>query len=243
MRGPITREDDDAQECVTTVAEFFGIRSMGGAAGERKLIGLPVTGEPGQGAGADGVAVRASDLLARMQAGDREAAALFMDRFEPRVRRRIRRRLNRVVRRLFDSQDLLSTVCRRLDRYVRSGRLTATTEAELWSFVNRVVENAFIDKSRAYDRMRRSEGAEGAADRPHTCASDSTPAENAQNQDDHAMIRDRISRIADPMDREITDLWIRGTPHGVIADLLGVSPARVRKRWQRIRQTLRETAN
>ncbi len=185
---------------------------------------------------------RALDLLARMQEGDREAAAVFMVLNGGKIRRRIRRRLNRVVRRLFDSQDLLSTVSRRLDLYVQSGRLTARTEEELWSFLYRVVENAFIDKSRAYDRMQRSERPEVAADRGALGSQGTSASEGVPGvEDDRTLIKDCLGELADPIDREILNLWLRGTPLGVIADLLGVPRARLRKRWQRIRRALRQT--
>ena len=57
-------------------------------------------------------------LLRRMRNGDREAAAQFITRYEDRIRRRIRGKLNPSVRRLFDSQDIFSTIGRRLDQYV-----------------------------------------------------------------------------------------------------------------------------
>ncbi len=177
-----------------------------------------------------------------MQDGDREAAALFMIQYGGKVRRRIRRRLNRVVRRIYDSQDLLSTVSRRLDLYVQSGRLTAKTEEELWSFLYRVVENAFIDKSRAYDRQRRSENPESEIARGASALRDNQGSDLPGGlEHEGTLIRDCLGNLADPADQEILNLWLRGTPLGVIADLLGVPPARLRKRWQRIRGGLRQT--
>jgi hypothetical protein len=69
-------------------------------------------------------------LLARMRAGDRDAAAAFVTRYGTRIRRRLRGKMSPSIRRLFDSQELMSTVARRLDAFVRSGRLAAVSEGQ-----------------------------------------------------------------------------------------------------------------
>src|SRR5689334_16822079 len=84
-------------------------------------------------------------LLTRMRAGDRNAAAQFMDRFGSRIRRRVRGRLRPAMRRLFDSQEIISTLARRLDLFVRGGQLNAETEGQLWTLVFKMAENAVID--------------------------------------------------------------------------------------------------
>ena len=64
-----------------------------------------------------GGAALPADLLARIRAGDRDAAAAFLDRYGPLVRRRVRGKLGQQMRRVFDSQDLWSTLARRFDRF------------------------------------------------------------------------------------------------------------------------------
>src|SRR5262245_43990251 len=71
------------------------------------------------------------ELLARMRAGDRQAAAVFITRYESKIRRRVRGKLSLSMRRIFDSQDIVSTLGRRLDLYVRSGKLEAQSEQQL----------------------------------------------------------------------------------------------------------------
>ena len=63
-------------------------------------------------------------LVSRMAAGDREAVGTFLSLYGPMIRRRVRGKLRMSVRRLFDSQDILSTVGRRLDTIVREAIAT-----------------------------------------------------------------------------------------------------------------------
>ena len=64
-------------------------------------------------------------LIARMRAGDRAAAAAFITQYGDRVRRRVSGKLSPAMRRLFDSQEIMSTVARRLDHCVSGGELAA----------------------------------------------------------------------------------------------------------------------
>ena len=98
-------------------------------------------GTPAVGEGSADVARHADDadshradvtaLLQQMRAGDRGAAAVFVTRYGSRIRRRIRGKLSRAMRRIFDSQDILSTLGRRLDSFVHSGGVQATSEAAI----------------------------------------------------------------------------------------------------------------
>ena len=85
------------------------------------------------------------ELVRRMRSGDRDAAAEFISRYDSRIRRRIRGKLGPAMRRLFDSQDIVSTLGRRLDLYVRSGRLEAVSGDQLWSLIMKMAEHGVID--------------------------------------------------------------------------------------------------
>src|SRR5262245_42454435 len=87
-------------------------------------------------------------LLERMRAGDRDAAAEFVARFAPNIRRRIRGKMNPAMRRLFDSQEILSTLVRRLDEFVGAGQLNAESIPQLWSLLFRIADNSLIEKAR-----------------------------------------------------------------------------------------------
>lgn len=171
--------------------------------------------------------------LAAIRAGDREAAARFLDQVAPLLRRRLRRKLGNPLRRLFDSQDLMATVARRFDRYVATSDIRAEHPAQLFTLVQRIADAAVSDKARIAARIRASELP--GADPAHLARDAETgPDERGPS------ISEVIDAVPDAIDREILSLWMTGRTHEVIASVLGMEPAAVRKRWQRLRERLRE---
>lgn len=176
-------------------------------------------------------------LLARMRGGDREAAAAFIMQYGSRIRRRVRGKLNPSMRRLFDSQEILSTLGRRLDVYVRAGHLEAMSEGQLWKLVYQMADHAVIDKARIYRRLRQ-------------CEREDSPfahelmrrLEEAERDDDAAVaveLQRAIKGVTDSTDRQILELWLTGMAHCEIAPVVDLSAAAVRQRWRKIRANLR----
>jgi hypothetical protein len=182
--------------------------------------------------------VEVDALLPRMRGGDREAAAVFMTRYASRIRRRVRGKLSPAMRRIYDSQDILSTVSRRLDVYVRKGKLEALSEDQLWSLILRMANNAVVDKARLFRRLQQVEGSDG----PLARQLEARLKQADQHRDHGAEIEvERAVRLFDdPIDRDILTSWLVGTPHSATADAIGMSAAAVRKRWQGIRARLQE---
>lgn len=176
-------------------------------------------------------------LLLRMRHGDREAAAEFILRYGERIRRRVRSRLTGAARRVFDSADILSTLSRRLDDYVSGRKLEAETEAQLWSLVFRIADNAVVDKSRIMARLRSVEG----EDSPFAARflQRMQAAQQAETAGADLEVERLIDALEDPIDRQILALWLADTPHTVTAGCVGLTPAAVRKRWQSIKAQLR----
>jgi DNA-directed RNA polymerase specialized sigma24 family protein len=173
--------------------------------------------------------------LARMRAGDRNAAAEFVMRFGPRIRRRIGSEIGHAMRRLIDSQEILSTVARRLDRCVSRGRLRATSPEELRGLVIAIARNALIEKGRVYNSLRAQEGEDG----PLARAMLRRLSQKEHKQDGCELELDRALRsLTDPIDREILSMWLNGMPLVRIADVVGRSAQAVRQRWQDIREDL-----
>ncbi len=176
----------------------------------------------------------AAELLERIKAGDRDAAAAFAMRYGPLIRRRIGHRLGPRMRRLFDSQDILSTVLRRFDLYVRSGRLMASTEAQLWTLIIRIAEAAVVDKVRLLERLKAAE----EADQPWVRAMLEQTAHGADD-DVGITLELAMNALDDETDRKILWLWLAGVDHRLTSELLELKHDAVRKRWQRIREELR----
>lgn len=183
-------------------------------------------------------AIDISELLMRMRKGDREAAATFVMRFGERIRRRIRGKLSPTMRRIFDSRDILSTVGRRLDRFVESGKVEAVSEPQLWSLVFRIASNAVIEKGRIMRRLKRLEGEDGVF--AQDVLSRLRKAERIGSQEHETEIERVIDFVDDEVDKEILCLWLAGTTHDVTSVCVNLAPTAVRKRWQKIKVKLRE---
>ena len=180
-------------------------------------------------------------LFARMRAGDRDAASEFMRLYGDRIRRRVRGKMNTPMRRLFDSQEIMSTIGRRLDRFVHSGTLSARDEAEFWGFVVNLARRAVVDKARLFARLQRveSEDSEFAMILRQRLESSNTTDTEVAEAISHA-----IRQVShDETDRTILQFWMQGESHTRAANLLGITPEQVRKRWERIRSELRVALN
>lgn len=75
-----------------------------------------------------------------------EAEEAFMKRIAPRVARMASRQLTSDVRKVFDTNDITSTVMRRVVGCVRSGALSLDTEGQFMSMLSVMTKRAIIDK-------------------------------------------------------------------------------------------------
>ena len=124
-------------------------------------------------------------FLARIQAGDEEAARELLTRYEAEVRLVVRRQLPRLLRSRFDSLDFLQSVWGSFFRRVRSGPAEFEDSRHLVAFLARAAKNKVIDEyrraaSRKQD-MHREEPLWADGTRPKEVAADiDTPSEVAQ---------------------------------------------------------------
>jgi DNA-directed RNA polymerase specialized sigma24 family protein len=172
------------------------------------------------------------ELLARIRAGERAAAAEFVRRHERQLRRRYRHKVGTSMRRLLDSDDIVATLSRRLDAYIASGKLHQVTLEQLWSLVSRIVNHALADQGRLARRLRNVE----IEDRWLATA----VAARLDGSGDDLNLEELIGSLQSPVDREIVVLWLGGNKLKDIAEELGLTESGVRKRWERTRAELRE---
>lgn len=78
--------------------------------------------------------------------GPTEAEEAFMKRIAPRVARMARQQLTSDVRKVFDTNDITSTVMRRVVGCVRSGTLSLDSEGQFMSMLSVMTKRAIIDK-------------------------------------------------------------------------------------------------
>lgn len=173
-------------------------------------------------------------LLGRMRAGDREAAAEFITRFGGRIRRRARRRLGSVTRRVYDSEEVVSTVARRLDRMVGAGSLRASSPEELWSLLLTICENAAAEKARQVMRQRRNDELRRHDEKGGEAVAEASEVPVA------AAVDGEGGPLESERDRQIVSLWMRGMSLASIASYLGEPSGTIRRRWDTIKKLLRE---
>ena len=179
---------------------------------------------------------RASSLLARIRAGDREAAAEFLLQFGPILRQRVRSKLTGGLRRLVDSADLLASVARRLDRAVAERQAWFDTESQLFSFVNRIASRLVVDRARVLNRLQRAESREAAW--AHSMYARIANADLRGGAAFDTVIDDAMSALESERDRRVLSLWLMGMNHNEIACEMDANPAAVRQQWCRMRQRL-----
>jgi len=177
-------------------------------------------------------------LLERMRAGDRVAAADFMDRYGSRVRARVRHKLSPGMRRVFDSQDVLSTVARRLDQVVRRGGVEASSEEQLWALVFTIANNSVSEKGRIQKRLRKTE----SEDSPfaNEVLRRMEEAERVEAEGAVLALERVFELIDDATERQIMTLWLNDVPLVEIAACLDIPEGTIRWRWAKLRDRLRE---
>lgn len=151
----------------------------------------------------------------------------------PLIRRRVRDRLSVRGRRLFDSQDLFSTVVRRIDKLVASGDLRATSDGQLVSLVLTVLDNAIVDRQRALRRLEKLEGDDRTWGRQLASELQSI---DAVAQDD--LLASIYESMQSEDERLLLSLRLGGASHEMIGSLLGISAGACRKRWQVLRSRI-----
>jgi DNA-directed RNA polymerase specialized sigma24 family protein len=175
-------------------------------------------------------------LLKRMKSGDRVAAAEFIADHAARIRRRFRGKLGPDVRRLFDSQDLVSTVSRRLDAIIIKHALAAESAAELWSLIGALASHSIAEYT---DKALKHRTFGGAALAAAPAVVEPKPSDNGSGPRGNEIIGRCLALLEPGEDRAILRLRANGRTHMEIAEELGTNPTAVRKRWQRIRDVLR----
>lgn len=181
--------------------------------------------------------------VARGRAGERDergdsparaALARFILENEAKVRAIARRKLpsNQGV---FDSEDVVSSVLRRLDTMAQSGVFAPRSAEELWGLIKAIACRTAVDRRRLIERARNFLTEDG----PY--AYELLKRLNASPTDDDALmlvLRIMMS-IKNQTDRQLFALLHRGASHRAIAAALNLpSEEASRQRWCALRRDL-----
>lgn len=166
----------------------------------------------------------------------RAAIARYVLAHKDRVRAMARRKLTAATRRVADSEEVLSSVLRRLDAMALRGSLRFNSEAELWGLIEAIARNTAVSKTRLIERARNLLTQDG----PY--ATELLKRLNACATDDEAtlLVHRMLGCLKGGEDRQLAALVLRGASHRAIGDLLGFSEVASRQRWKRIRDELVE---
>jgi RNA polymerase sigma factor (sigma-70 family) len=196
--------------------------------------------EPTDGPGEAPGQARAGELrsfLARIRAGDEQAARELLARYEPQVRLVVRRQLPKLLRSRFDSLDFLQSVWASFFRRLRAGPERFEDPRFLVGFLTRVARNKVIDRyrraaSRKQD-MHREEPLllDGSRNR-ELIADQDTPSEVAEANEAFGRLQQWL-----PADRrKILGLKVEGLTSREIAERLGISERTVRRALEDLRR-------
>lgn len=178
----------------------------------------------------------AAELVRRFRAGDAEAVGVFLERYGPVVRAHYRRRIGSSMRRLVDSQDLLSTIARRLCQRVMVGGVRAEDSSQLWALIYRIGNDALVDRIRILNRLQSLER-EGS---PFVRGLRERLSDAGQRSESE--FAEELSRLLELMDssldRELLLRWLHGELLADAGEALGLKAPATRKRWQRLRETI-----
>ena len=169
-----------------------------------------------------------------MREGDRNACGEFMLHYGDLLRLRIRDKLSANLRLVLDSEDVLSTVTRRLDVIVSSERLRAESDRQLWSLVMQIARNVVSEN------VKRQSPGRMFVDRLESLDEMATSPVEEKCFDDPGLIRRALHLLPSQQDRFVLVRRISGASHDDIAAQLGTTTPAVRMRWSRILKTLRE---
>ena len=166
----------------------------------------------------------------------RRAVADFVLEHSEKIRAIARRKLTAATRSVHDSEDVCSSVARRLDHLAARGELRPRSEAELWALIKVVARNTAVSKTRLIERAREILTDDGPLAyemlrRLNACQGD---------EDATVLLHRTMMILTDAKDRQVLALQLRGASHAAIGSLLGISEAASRQRWMSIRRRLAE---
>ncbi|MDP7014777.1 MAG: sigma-70 family RNA polymerase sigma factor [Pirellulaceae bacterium] len=170
-------------------------------------------------------------LVARVRAGDQEAATELVRVYEPEIRREVRLRLTSAqLRRTLDSVDICQSVFGRFFIKAALGELEFDHPQQLLRLLCQMARNKVIDRYRR-DQVRRPDDGEeipieGAV---NPRATTETPSQIIQREE----LITRVSALLTSQEREIAAMRRNGETWSVIAQQVGGTAESVRKTLSR----------
>ncbi len=172
------------------------------------------------------------ELIARVKAGDRQAATDLVRQYEPTIRLMVRRRLtNPKLRRVLDTMDICQSVLAKFFQAAASDQVELETPRELLNLLATMTKNKIISHARKAGAARRDpkEGIVSADAGTAFVAPGPTPSQVVSREELERELRTRLS----DEERLIADLRLAGRSWAEIAEQMGSSPDALRMQYTR----------
>jgi RNA polymerase sigma-70 factor (ECF subfamily) len=172
------------------------------------------------------------ELLARVRAGDPDAAAELVRRYETNIRVAVRTRLtDPVLRRQFDSADVCQSVLASFFVRVGLGQYDLTSPADLIALLVRMTHNKVVSRVRFHGRERRDahRTEPDAAERLERMTAGADPARVAAGRE----LLGAVQAEMDNEERAIAGLRAQGCTWNEVAERLGGTAEGRRKQFGR----------
>jgi hypothetical protein len=164
----------------------------------------------------------------------RQALAEYIMRVGDRIRIAARRKLTARTRSIYDSEDVLGSVARRLDKMMFEGKLRPRNLDELWALTLAIANNTAVSYTRLRERMAILQREDGDYARHMT-----TILRRCSNDDEAQLLLYRVARMLDDAtSRQYFLLRARGASHRAIAAALDLNEETARYRWVGINRRL-----
>jgi RNA polymerase sigma-70 factor (ECF subfamily) len=171
------------------------------------------------------------DLVRRVRAGDGDAAAELLRRYEPTIRRVARVRLaDTRLQRLFDSTDVCQSVFASFFVRTALGQYDLETPEQLLKLLVDMSRKKVIDLARGAGAARRDFRREqGSPEKRQCAAKDPSPSQEVSDRELLQEFRRRLS----PEERQLAEERAAGRDWGQIAAERGASAEALRKQLRR----------
>jgi RNA polymerase sigma-70 factor (ECF subfamily) len=172
-----------------------------------------------------------AELMQRVRAGDEEAAAVLVRRYEPSIRRAVRIRLSDArLGRVLDSMDICQSVLASFFVRAALGQYELNAPEQLLQLLATMARHKLadqVDRERAERRDNRRLAARG--DVQQALSRGSGPGEQAAARE---LLQELLRRLS-PEERRLAELRQQGLEWSEIAGQLGEGPEALRKRLAR----------
>jgi DNA-directed RNA polymerase specialized sigma24 family protein len=169
-------------------------------------------------------------------ADERAALAQYLVCNKDLIQAIARRKLTARTKSVYDSEDVFSSVARRLDELAARDVLRPRDEKEMWALIATVACNNAISRTRLIERAK----VFLTDDAPYAFELMRRLKEYTTDEEANLLVHRMLLCLPNEVDRQQFLLLLRGASHRAIGSLLGFSEEASRQRWTKVRRLLEE---